>query len=70
MSDTELLAKPKPGRRLEVFTGAGRRERRRSPHHNLPQKDWSQGQTCRPATAECAPIATVHNNHPDDKLSN
>jgi transposase len=25
MSDTELLAKPEPVRRLEVFTGAGRR---------------------------------------------
>jgi transposase len=47
MSDTELLPKSEPVRRLEVFTGAGRRRR------------WTAEEKARIIAETCAPEASV-----------
>jgi transposase len=54
MSDTELLPKSEPVRRLEVFTGAGRRRR-----WTAEEKAQIVAETCAPEASVCA-VARRH----------
>jgi transposase len=54
MSDTELLPKSEPVRRLEVFTGAGRRRR-----WTAEEKARIVAETCDPEASVCA-VARRH----------